>query len=77
MPTNFIRIKFEEVKGYNKMGSGAQMVFKHVYRKHNSTIGEDFKRDWIPTNVVVCGKCLKVTFKNSEWLHYYQNGTWG
>lgn len=76
MPTNYQQISFDEVKGYNKLSDGAKMVFAHVYRKHNSNVGEEHKKDWIPTNVSMKGSYLKVTFRNGEWLHYYPNGTW-
>lgn len=77
MPKNYISIDFSKVKGFNNMGEGAQMVFKHVYRKHNSSLGVIEKNKWLPTKVKVNGNHLIVNFKNDEWLHYYQNGTWG
>lgn len=74
---NYIEIKFEEIKGYDKLSEVSKKFFKKVYKLHNSIIGLEYKNNWIPIKVIERTTYLKVYFKNGEYLNYYINGTWG
>ena len=74
---NYIEIDFNDVEGYKELSEDSKVYFKEVYRLHNSAQGIDYKQDWVPVKVTEDKACLKVVFKNNEWLHYFKNGTWG
>ncbi len=74
---NYIEIDFDRVKGYNKLSTNAKKFFQQMYIKHNSAHGLEYKKNWIPVSVKEHRQYLEVHFSNNEWLHYYNNGTWG
>lgn len=73
----YIEIDFEKVSGFKKLSKHSKRLFIKIYQKHNAGQGVDYKEKWIPKKVKDEGDFLRVDFKNSEWLHYYFNGTWG
>lgn len=79
---NYIEIDFNKVKGFNKLTPEQQELFKSTYRVHNSVHGLDYKEEWVPVSVkwIVENPTrysyLKVVFRNGDWLHYTQSGTW-
>lgn len=73
---NYIKINFNQVKGFEKLTPEQQELFKNTYRVHNSVHGSDYKEDWIPVPVKRENSYLKVVFRNGEWLHYTGKGTW-
>ena len=62
------------VRGFKNLTKAQQDLFTRVYKKHMAAI--DNKKGWEPKQVSVYGNCLKVTFKNGEWLHYTRLGEW-
>ena len=64
----------EEIKGFNSLTKEQQALFIRVHGKHMATL-ED-KEGWQPVRVKWEKTCLKVTFKNGEWLHYTRSGEW-
>ncbi|GKX27874.1 hypothetical protein SH1V18_03540 [Vallitalea longa] len=74
---NYMEIDFSKVKGYNKLGPNAKEIFVNTYKTHNSSIGKEYKKDWVPVEVTIKNGKLVVTFCNGEWLHYYKDYTWG
>lgn len=73
---NYIEIDFNEVKGYSKLSEGAKVLFRNIYKFHNTVVGTEYKKEWEPVEVEECEGYLRVVFRNGEWLHYLPNGTW-
>ena len=70
-------MKNTNIKGYDKLTVDQQQLLINTNKRQKAGVGTDYKDDWTPTEVSVLGENLKVVFKNGEWLHYYQNGSWG
>lgn len=74
---NYIEIDFSKVKGYNKLSDKSKRLFEEIYKRHNSVVGNYYKEDYQPIRVKEYKNFIEVHFKNGDWLHYYNNGTWG
>ena len=73
---SYIKIDFNEVKGYSRLSEEAKELFEYTYKRHNSIQGTDYKTDWLPIEVKECKDHLRVIFKNGQWLHYTSNKDW-
>lgn len=59
-----------------------QQLFERVHKQHLASMGTAVKEVYSEENVKRIGwnqkeRCLKVSFNNGEWFHYYTDGTWG
>jgi len=70
-------IDYKKIKGFSKMSKHAQKLFVETYKKQTNSMDYKAKLKWLPVKVAEHKDCIKVYFTNSEWLHYYANGTWG
>lgn len=68
---------YSAIKGFNQLSVLARFLFKTTYRKHQKSLGEQEKENWTPTRIIEQKVCLKVFFKNGEYLFYYADYTWG
>lgn len=73
----YLAVDWNKVKGFSKLSEHGKEILKRIYKKHNAIHGIEHKSEWMPVEVVPGHNCLKVTFTNGEWLHYYANDTWG
>lgn len=67
---------FGSVKGYKKLTEEQRLFFERMFKKHQAGLGTEAKKDFTPVSVKWKKTYLKVVFKNGEWLHYTQSGTW-
>lgn len=64
------------VRGYKKLTEEQKKLFERVFYKHQSGLGIEAKKDFTPVSIKWEKTYLKVVFKNGEWLHYTQTGSW-
>lgn len=69
-------MEFEKIKGYKELPEAHKTFFQQMFKRHQACLGSEAKIAFTPVSVKLEKGYLKVSFKNSEWLHYSQNGTW-
>lgn len=53
-----------------------QKLFEKIYKKHQSCLGTETKKEYKPISVEWKRTYLKVAYKNGKWLHYTPGGEW-
>ncbi|MFJ5771433.1 hypothetical protein [Psychrobacillus sp. NPDC093180] len=60
---------------------GEYKLLLSVYAKHNSSMGLEKRKDYTASDIVKVERnakeqCLHVHYKNGDWWHYSNDGTW-
>lgn len=69
-------MEFEKIKGYSKLSSTQQLIFREVFKAHQSSLSKALREGYTPISVSWEITYLKVTFQNGVWLHYTPRGEW-
>ncbi|WP_168121915.1 hypothetical protein [Paenibacillus sp. HB172176] len=72
---------YQSVQGYPSLSTYQQSLLKSIHARHMRAFGTEKRKLYTVDQIrKVIGDeeadCLKIYFKNGDWWHYLQDGTW-